>query len=509
MVETVQQREAVTSEIRTAARHSAVYGLGAMAAKAVGFLMLPVYTHYLTPVDYGVLEILDLSMSLLGMFLNMGMTAALLRYYGIAKSTEEKNQVVSTSLIFVTVTGLVMLLLALGFVRPISMFVFGPAVSSTYLLLSFFSFILGYIANLPRAYLRALESSGTFILLDTLGVLATLVMNIVFVAGLKIGIAGILWSALLVNVAWIAASGWVFRRVGLGFSRSLLRQMVGFGLPLILANLALFALNFSDRFFLKHFRSLDTVGIYSVGYKFGYMMNFLMVQPFLGMWQARMYIIHARSDHPQIYGRIFVLYSLLLIYSGLALSILSPEIVRVMVSPKFAASQDVIPLVVLAYIFYGIGSFAQLGMFLTERTKSLGTISAAAAILNLGLNYFLIRQFGMIGAAWATMLSFLAIAAASYWYSQRLLPLPLGTLRLTVALGFAIALFLVSRLLPLESLGASIPFKALLLTAFPIALWKGRVLTPPEIATVVSMANSCRAKALGLLAWAQPKAAGL
>src|SRR5580693_2176021 len=128
MPEAIQERESVAREIRTAARHSAVYGLGAMAIKALGFFMLPVYTHYLTPLDYGVLEILDLSVSLLGMFLNMGMTAAMLRYYGAAASPEEKNKVASTALIFVTGTGILMFALALGFVRPVSALLFGPGV---------------------------------------------------------------------------------------------------------------------------------------------------------------------------------------------------------------------------------------------------------------------------------------------------------------------------------------------------------------------------------------------
>ena len=64
MTETVLQRETVAKEVRTAARHSLVYGFGALATKAIGFLMLPVYTRYLTPADYGILEILDLSLSL-------------------------------------------------------------------------------------------------------------------------------------------------------------------------------------------------------------------------------------------------------------------------------------------------------------------------------------------------------------------------------------------------------------------------------------------------------------
>ena len=194
MAEALVERESVAREVRTAARHSAVYGLGGMAIKAISFLMLPVYTHYLSPLDYGVLEILDLSMSLLGMFLNMGMTAALLRFYGAARSPEEKNKVVSTALIFVTGTGILMFALALGLVRPVSALLFGPGVPSSYLLLSFSSFVLGYISELPRGYVIALEASGTFVAMDTVSLLAMLTLNVVFVVVLKMGVAGILWE---------------------------------------------------------------------------------------------------------------------------------------------------------------------------------------------------------------------------------------------------------------------------------------------------------------------------
>ena len=501
MPEAIQERESVAREIRTAARHSAVYGLGAMAVKAIGFLMLPVYTHYLTPLDYGVLEILDLSMSLLGMFLGMGMTAALLRYYGAAGSLEEKNKVVSTALIFVIGTGLLMFSMALAFVRPVSALLFGPRVPSSYLLLSFSSFVLGYIANLPRSYLRALEASGKFVALDTLGVLASLVMNVVFLVVLKMGVAGILLSALLVNVAWIPVSGWVFHRVGAGFHAPLLRRMVAFGLPLIFSNLALFTLNFSDRFFLQHFQTLEVVGVYSVGYKFGFMMNFLLVQPFLGMWQARMYIIHGQPDYAKIYGQIFVLYSVVLIYAGLALAMLSPEIVHVMVGPKFSSGQEVIPLIVLAYIFYGIGYYTQLGMFLTNNTKVIGMIGAGVAVLNLGLNYFLIRNYGMMGAAWATMLSFLAIAVANYWFSQRLLPLPLGTARVMTATAMAMCFYVLALCWRLDSLVIALLMKGALLVAFPLLLWKSGILSQSEIGTVVSSWDLLRERVSRLFDW--------
>ena len=162
-------------------------------------------------------------------------------------------------------------------------------------------------------------------------------------------------------------------KVGIGLSLPALGEMVRFGLPLVFSNLGLFTLNFSDRFFLQHFHSVATVGVYAVGYKFGYMISFLLVQPFYGMWQVRMYAVHDRPDHPRIFGEMFMLYCLLLIYAALGLSLVSEWVVALMVDPRFAGSGVVIPVVALAYVFSGIGYYVQVGMFVAKRTSLVGS----------------------------------------------------------------------------------------------------------------------------------------
>ncbi len=106
MVEVLQERQTIQREIGAAVRHSLVYGLGSVAVKGLGFLMIPFYTHYLNPADYGILEILDLTISVFGMFLNMGITAALLRSYSAAPSPGQKRKAVSTAFLFVAATGI-------------------------------------------------------------------------------------------------------------------------------------------------------------------------------------------------------------------------------------------------------------------------------------------------------------------------------------------------------------------------------------------------------------------
>ena len=191
----------------------------------------------------------------------------------------------------------------------------------------------------------------------------------------------------------------------------------------------MFVLNFSDRFFLQRLQSLEIVGIYGVGYKFGYLLSAVVIWPFFMSWHARMYVIYQRPDHEKIFARIFVLYSAVLIFAGLGMCVFSTEVMRFMVDPRYAAGAAVIPVVSLSYVMLGVG-YLRAGGHVPEvadrpdRNRS----RVAAAVLNLVANYFLIKHFGMIGAAWATVLGFLAIAVGSYYCSQRVCPtaLPIG-----------------------------------------------------------------------------------
>jgi O-antigen/teichoic acid export membrane protein len=275
--------------------------------------------------------------------------------------------------------------------------------------------------------------------------------------------------------------------------------MIRLGSPLILSNLALFTLNFSDRFFLQHLRSLDAVGVYAVGYKFGYMINFFVVQPFFIMWQGRMYVIRAHPEHPKIFSRIFVLYSLLITYAALSLAILSPEVVRLMVDAKFSGAQTVIPIVAFAYAFNGIGYYVQVGMYLADRTSLVGGVSAGTAILNLGLSYYLIARYGELGAAWATLLGFTTMAAASYFTSQRVFRLPLDIGRVGAAIGLAVASYVLCRWWQPASLAGTLSLKAAVLSGYPLLLWKLGILSREETETIASGVEAVQTRFAGAM----------
>jgi O-antigen/teichoic acid export membrane protein len=495
---TTSARNDVTRHIGTALKHTFVYGFGGILAKVVAFALLPFYSHYLTPRDYGIVELLDLAMSVLGMFLSMGITAAFLRYYSAADSDEQKRRILGSTFLFAAGAGTIIFLGGLLLMGRATLLLFGSGVPPSYFLMSFSLFVLAYVATIPYTYLRAKEASVKLTTLDCAGVLAMLALNIYFIAGLHMSVFGVLLSQLMVGFGkFVFLIVWMRGAIRLWFDWSILRKMLTFGVPLIASNLTMFVLNFSDRFFLQRLQSLDQVGIYAMGYKFGFMLNFLLIQPFNMMWQARMYLVQREGNARGIFTQVFVLYSLTLIFASLGLALFSPEVIRWMVDAKYAAAAGIVAPVALSYVLLGFGYYFQSGMLLTSRTGLMGFVNGLAAIWNLALNYLLIDHFGMSGAAWATVLGFLAIATGNYWCSQRVLPMQFGLRRVLLALAVAAGLYLApAALLAGASPVVVILAKVILLGLFPVALWALRLLSDDEIHTLRALGD----KALNLVA---------
>jgi len=483
-----ERPESIAGELRGALNHTVIWGLGGILAKAISFLMLPYYTGYLNPTNMGILEISDLSMSLLGMFLQMGIGAGILRQYQSVSSPRARQELLSSALFFTLIVGALLAASGLLLARPASAALLGPNVPWVYLYLSFTQLILGYVGTIPYSYLRAKQASRRLVALDMAGTMFLLLLTIVALSVLKLSILGVLLSAPICALTkLIVLIIWVRRDIRLTYNHARLRELLVFGAPLIFANATFFVLNFSDRFFLQRFQSLDAVGVYSVAYKFGFMLNFLLIQPFNMMWQARMYMIYRRPDHEAVFGHVLVLYSTVLIFAALGIALFSPNIMAVMVNAKYAGSVAIVPVISLGYVFLGLGEYLQMGMFLTGRTSSMATMSSAVAALTLILNYELIPRFGILGAAWATVAGFIALAIGSYWCSQRVLRLKLGMRRVILSLAMAFGIYLLSRKLRFPVPAADLVTKIALISIFPALLWMMRVFSNDDLAVLEEM----------------------
>ncbi|UCC80211.1 MAG: flippase [Candidatus Zixiibacteriota bacterium] len=438
-------------------RHSVIYVAGTILSRAISFILLPIYTRYLTPSDYGVVGLISMTCDVIAMIIGVGITAAVLRFYSEKESPEEKKRVISTALIGGSAFFIIVFGLTSFFSKSFSILIFGEATYTYYMQIAFITMIFYAFIEVPLAFLRADARSVEFVIINLVKLIIQFSLNVWFIVFLGYGVLGILYSSLisfvLISIYLLAST---VKECGFGFSRSIFRELLQYGYPLILADLGAFVLTFSDRYFLRAYQNLTEVGLYSLGYKLGMLLSFLLIAPFHQHWAAEMFQVDKREDRKEVFVRVFTMISITSLIFIFTLSVYIKEIIRIISAPEYLQAYTVVPFICVAYYFNGMMEYVQLGSLIRKKTKYVAYSTTIAAVSNIILNFLLIPPFGIYGAGVSTIISFYIRFIIVYKLSQKVYPLSYRWTRLNILLAYSAAILLASYQLTYSNLVASI-----------------------------------------------------
>ena len=279
-------------------------------------------------------------------------------------------------------------------------------------------------------------------------------------------------SALIVAVAsFVIVTPMIYRKIGFNVSLEVVKKLIKFGLPLIPSNLAAYLVVASDRLFIKQYVSIAETGLYSLGYKFGVLVNNFVTTPFNQIWGPRRLEMFKKGNSEAIFCRIFTYYTFVLIMGGLVISVLSREIVHLMADEAYWDSYKIIPLITLAHIVFSFFYHFNVGIMVEKKTKFFAYINIMNAIINLILNYFLIRAYGIWGAGFATLISYFLRTALCYYYSNKLHKIHVEWLRVLILIGGGIAYYYAIDFIHIANIFISAPLKVFLALTFPLVLY--------------------------------------
>jgi len=239
------------------------------------------------------------------------------------------------------------------------------------------------------------------------------------------GVGGALAARLLSGILGVLATGLLARRyISLNIDWAGFKRVLHYGLPLLPASIASYILFASDRYVLEHFSTLETVAIYSFAYKIATTLDVIVTRPFAMDWAPRRFKIATAADAPRKYAQALVLYSFIAVAFALGIIAVTPALYILLIPPVYQAGARIVPIIMAAYVVYGLSYPLNVGIMLKDRTRYLPIISWIAAFACLGLNLWLIPRYGMTGAAWATLLAYLVWTTGITWMSLRLYPVP-------------------------------------------------------------------------------------
>ena len=460
---------------------SAVYGLGGVANQALTVILVPIYARVLGETGMGVVAVINATLSLSQLFATLALPQAFFRaYLRDADSDAERRRVLAGSFGLRLVVSLAVLALYSVASVPLTSAVFGDMADLPLLLLIGPIVFLDSLNLVPLSFLRAARQPRTYALISFGRAVLGSLLIILFVVALDLGplgvVLGSVGSALVTAVIGMAL---YLRRTSIGprWDGGLSRSMLAFSLPLVPAALAGWGLNFADRYVLNAFRSLDELGVYSVGYTGGLVINALAVAPFTLAWGAAYWEIGRSDEAPVAFRRVLTLFTIGASAGALTLTALGTDAIRLLLTPAFDDARYIVPFSAFGMVLYGVYQVVATGLNLTSRTRLLPLTMGAAAITNVALNLLLVPPLGMYGAGIATIAGYLVLAIATAAAGHRHYPVPWDVPRVLGALVLASGLGAASLLGPDSTL-----WRLACLVAFAVAVVALRILEPADVA---------------------------
>jgi O-antigen/teichoic acid export membrane protein len=474
--------------IKHLTKHSLVYGLGGTLNTLIGFFLLPLYTRLLTPADYGILSLLTVTSSLATIVAQLGLGSAFFRE--IIYEGSDEHTVESTTLYFLLGESALFFGTLILISPGLSNLIFGTMDRVYLLRLVFLADWVGVVDVVFNARLRARAQSSLYALLSAARFTVGILLNLYYIAVLRRGVEGLIVAA-LISDALFASLYFVLMAKDLRrtFSILILRRMLRFGIPLVPVGLSSLLLTMADRYFLKHFSTIAQVGLYSLGYNIG-MVMLLAEQAFQLAWPPHRFAIAKQPNARHQFARILTYYLLAFGFLAMVLSLLAKELLMIMTTPKFYPAAAVIPLIALSYIFSGVRHMTNTGLAILNKNYYVPPIIVGSALLNLALNYVLIPPYGMIGAAWATILSYLVLVIIQtlvnlHFYYIRYEYERMAKLAMTWG-----GIFGVGMLIQTPLLWLNIGLKCLLLSAYPFFLYTIRFYEEEELEALKGLLRS-------------------
>jgi O-antigen/teichoic acid export membrane protein len=463
--------------LRRLATTGAAYTAASILSKLIAVALLPLYTRFLTPADYGAAEVMFAAVVAASILIRLGVIEAVLRFYYL--EDEEPREVVATSFAAIFWGGAVAVAIAMPFAAPISEALIGYEDAD----LARVAIIGLWVLTLSEYLLtlfRLDEKAREYFLVTMISTLATIAFTVVLVVFLDQGAMGLLLGTYGIGtVVVLALIAIQRRRLSLLVEPGLLRRMLRFGLPTMPAELSLYSLNFIDRIILVRYAGLAEAGLYSLAVKFSQAVN-ILARGFHLAWPPLAYSITDDGEARRFYSLVFTWFAAISAFAVVGIWLLARWILRALAAPEFFEAFAAVGPIAAGAALYGLYMVQVVILGRTGRTEFNLPATLVATVANVGFNLLLVPPYGIVGAAAALVLSYVVVLALMYAFTQRLFPIPYEWGRLARVVLLAALVIAVAEAVAPDAGFAGLAARLLFCAAYPLLLLVTGFLSPAE-----------------------------
>jgi len=422
-------------------RDTIIYGFGLILNRFLTFIFLPVFTRFLSPSDYGIIALISLIIMALSGILNLGTGNSINICYFEEKNDQKRSMVIWTTFVIVSINCIFWFTIISIFANTLLNIITLSSQYGNIFILAFMSLCLQTISEPFLIYLRLEQKSKKYILYTLINSTLYISTALFLIIYAEYGITGLFIanfiSQLIVTPIIIGSFNHHF---SFQINKELLWPLIRIGFPSIFGMSAFLIVDYADRLILQKFLGLEELGIYSIGYGMG-MLILLAVAAFGSAWPPYFSsFMHRQEEAQEVFGKVLKYYIVVSSILSLLFFAFAKPVIFLITAPPFHGAYDIVGIVALSYAIKGSYLILLPGIYFVKKLHFQALIEWIAAIINILLNLLFIPWYGKMGAAFATLLSYLTLPISAFLVGRRYLTINYEWIKISrVILSFLIA----------------------------------------------------------------------
>lgn len=423
--------------IKSFIKNSAVYTIATVFTRGIAIFLVPIYTRYLTPAEYGIIDYFMVIAAIINLTIALEISQAVVRFYQDAVGVEEKRSYVATAFLFTIFVYTLYFAISLVFSSELSYLFLDDANMSVLFMIATGAMatngIFYFVQNQLKFEIRPKDFAVVSIV--NVIVLASVAIYLLVVVDLKM--ESIFIAQIIANIVGSIMAVYMAREnYGFVFVYDKFKEMITFSYPLVFSGVAVFVAMYIDRIAIKDLLGLEELGIYGLAYRFAAVAGLVMIG-FQSSLMPLVYKHYKEENTPNDISKIFNIFSIFALIVVTGTIIFSKEIILLFTTEAFYGSASLIAILVMAVFFSNMYIFAP-GLAIAKKTKLTAMITISGAVLNTALNYTLIPIMGVGGAAYATLTSAIVVFLLYVVLAYKYYPIPYKTKELLIAFIFVL-----------------------------------------------------------------------
>lgn len=479
-------------QLVTTYKETVIYSLGNLSNKIVGFILLPLYTSYISVHDFGVLGLIEPLTQLIFTILSLGLNSAFMRWYAVEKDEQQKGKIFfNTNLVlFINTFVWVLILIMLG--ESVSLLLFSNNEFTLILKIAFANVFFLVVNPIIFSTLRIQHKPIQFSFIRASQFTLNFFLNIYFIVYLEWGLLSIFLSQLISQVLiFIYFLPFYFKFVTLEFKPKLIKEFFVFSLPLMPVGILNLIIIMINRYFLEYYDTLESVGLFSFAFRISNTIKVLVIESLTLSLTPILFQKLAEKSGKRFIQKNFIYGSFIIMIVYIFIASFSQEIILLLAQNKdYYLAYQLIPILGLAYIFHAVNYFYYVILSYAKKTTKILQATLITAIITVILNFILVPYFKIYGAAAINVFSTFILFVLLYIFSKSVWGVYFEINKLVKMILLSLIIVLINNIVFSEVSAASIIIKLLICLSFPVILYPLKFYERIEIEKISQLFSS-------------------